>query len=191
MTEVETVTSSAWPKGLVEKNGRRPVRSLKIEDNTQTEMKSKIPDTWRNSPVLWPYRFTECSKAFLSVEPFSCTRSKVPPKGKTEIRSSMVMEPADDTSTRFNAVFLLVEQKIPDCFPEMLLWLNFTQMEKQPAAHHSCFLRRWTFGCLPRWRWRRWRGSTARPLRIWCCCWPDRWKQKADSLSIHEYHDLL
>lgn len=79
-------------------------------------MKSKIPDTWRNSPVLWPYRFTECSKAFLSVEPFSCTRSKVPPKGKTEIRSSMVMEPADDTSTRFNAVFLWLNRKFPAVF---------------------------------------------------------------------------
>lgn len=79
-------------------------------------MKWKIPDTWRNSPVLWPYRFTECSKTFLSVEPFSCTRSKVPPKGKTEIRSSMVMEPAEDTPTRFNAVFLWLNRKFPAVF---------------------------------------------------------------------------
>lgn len=45
--------------------------------------------------MAWPYRLTENSKAFLSVDPFSCTRSKVPPNGKTEIRSSMVMEPTD------------------------------------------------------------------------------------------------
>lgn len=59
-------------------------------------VKTRLPDTWRNSPVLWPYRFTECSKAFLSVEPLSCTRSKVPPKGRTEIRSSIVMEPTEN-----------------------------------------------------------------------------------------------
>lgn len=53
------------------------------------------PETCRNSPVFSPYRFTECSKARSSVEPFSCTRSKVPPKGNTEIRSSVVIEPAD------------------------------------------------------------------------------------------------
>lgn len=50
--------------------------------------------------MAWPYRLTENSKVFLSVDPFSCTRSKVPPKGRTEIRSSMVMEPTD-TLTMF------------------------------------------------------------------------------------------
>lgn len=43
----------------------------------------------------WPCRLTACSNAFLSVDPLSCTRSKVPPKGRTEIRSSMVMVPKE------------------------------------------------------------------------------------------------
>ena len=169
--------------------GNNCIRSCQASENRRSNtdgnnVKSKVPDTWRNSPVLRPYRFTECSNIFLSVEPLSCTRSKVPPKGKTEIRSSMVMEPAGDT------VFLQLHRKTPDRFPETLLWLIFTRMSK-PAAHRSCFARRWTFGCLRRWRWRRWRGSTARPPRTWCCCWPDRWKHMADSLSIHKYQDLL
>lgn len=137
------------------------------------QVKTKIPDTWRNSPVLWPYRFTECSKAFLSVEPFSCTRSKVPPKGKTEIRSSMVMEPTVDAQHRFKEH---TQSQRP---------LRKSRTESSPsgsglkrATHRFGCAHPQTCGCLLRWRWRRWRGSTGLRLRIWCCCWPERWRQK-------------
>lgn len=100
--------SYIWIKGSLNKkqmedfllcNTALALARLGVSNKVTAESISRwIPDTCRNSPVLWPYRLTECSKAFLSVEPFSCTRSKVPPKGKTEIRSSMVIEPTDDTS---------------------------------------------------------------------------------------------
>ncbi len=118
-------------------------------------LKTNIPDTCRNSPVLWPYRLTECSKAFLSVEPFSCARSKVPPKGKTEIRSSMVIEPTDETSTRFSKA--LTKHKLTGntwvVFESSFLWRE-GHCWREKTHSSVCFLALDVKSCYGLFKWR-------------------------------------